>query len=110
MKYVTLAILIITGLSWGAHEELSIPHAPHFKAQQAIEQLLAGQHGPDVECKRICAPAGFEDEVETDLEVVTCAGNSNPELSCARQGKQCAQQHKAGCAENCRDCCQCCSI
>ena len=106
--------LFVSGIvAYQNHEALPIPHAPHSTMQYSVEKFMAGQHGPNVECKRFCAPAGFEDETreDTDLEVVTCAGHTNPEQSCARQGEQCGKEHRPGCAEHCRDqCCTCCSI
>jgi len=106
-------VAIVGGLFWlnSSHATLSIPHAPHSKIQYNIEAFLSGQHGPNVKCERMCAPEGFESEVETDLEVVTCAGNTDAAISCARLGSQCGKEHRPGCAEYCRDqCCACCSI
>lgn len=80
-------------------------------AMALVVLALSGQHGPDVPCQQWCAPAGFEDEAEPPdgVPVVTCAGTG--EHSCTRQGRQCNQEHRQGCSENCRaHCCSCCSI
>lgn len=118
VKKIVSSLSVVVGITFFAftyqkHEALPKPHPPHSKIQYNVESFLAQQHGPNVECKRRCAPEGFEDEVGegTDLEVVTCAGHGDDSKSCAKLGSLCGEEHKVGCAEWCRDqCCSCCSI
>jgi hypothetical protein len=112
---IVSTLLFLGAFTYHRHEVMSVPHAPHSKVQHSIEEFIKTvQHGPNVKCKQLCAPEGFEDDVKENpegLPVVTCAGNTNPEVSCARQGSQCGEEHRYGCAESCRDqCCTCCSI
>jgi hypothetical protein len=56
--------LLVLSLAWGAANAPTHPTTPHH-SDAAVEQLLESlQHGPDVECQRLCAPEGSEGELE----------------------------------------------